>query len=103
VGLARDKVGRSVALNHNTLADPDGIEVLASHVKGNLRCAGNSHPAAASPPGVQPVYDSAEANPMLMTIYPRVPEPNSVGGTRSGQCKLASPAAPGAPPGPGAF
>jgi hypothetical protein len=103
LGLARDKIGGSLAVNSNTLADPDGIEVLANQIEKNLGCAGNSHPAAASPPGAQPVYDSAEANPMAMTIYPRVGEPNTVGGTRSGQCTLASPSTPTGPAGPGPF
>ena len=103
LGLARDKIGGSLAINNNTLADPDGIEVLANQIKKNLGCAGNTHPAAASPPGAQPVYDSSEANPMAMTIYPRVAEPNTVGGTRSGQCTLASPSTPTGPAGPGPF
>jgi hypothetical protein len=103
LGLARDKIGGSVAINNNTLADPDGIEVLANQIKKNLGCAGNGHPAAASPPGAQPVYDSAEANPTAMAIYPRVAEPNTVGGTRSGQCTLSSPSTPTGAGGPGPF
>jgi hypothetical protein len=103
LGMARDKIGGSLAINNNTLADPDGIEVLANQIEKNLGCVGNSHPAATSPPGAQPVYDSAEANPMAMTIYPRVAEPNTVGGTRSGQCTLASPSTPTGPAGPGPF
>jgi hypothetical protein len=103
LGLARDKIGGSLAITNNTLADPDGIEVLANQIEKNLGCVGNSHPAATSPPGAQPVYDSAEANPSAMTIYPRVAEPNTVGGTRSGQCTLASPSIPTGSAGPGPF
>jgi hypothetical protein len=103
LGLARNKIGGSMTVSHNTLADPDGIEVLANQIKKNLDCAANSHPAAASPPGAQPVYDSAESNPTAMAIYPRTAEPNTVGGTRSGQCALASPTMPGGTSGPGPF
>jgi hypothetical protein len=101
LGLARDKVAGSVTINNNTMADPDAIEILASQVTKNLSCGGNSHPAG-SPPIAQPAWDSADLSP-TGALYPRKAEPDTVGGTRSGQCVLASPAAPGGSSGPGAF
>ena len=101
LGLARDKIGGSLTINHNTMADPDAIEVLASKITKNLACSGNSHPPAASPPGTQPVWDSADTSES--GLYPRAAKPNTVGGTRSGQCVLASPATQGGTTGPGPF
>lgn len=95
LGLARDKVHGNVALVKNDLFDPDGIEVLANSVGKNLSCRGNAHPGG--PPGTMPVWDSTEANPNSPGIYPRVPEPNTVGGTRSGQCVKATPITQGGP------
>ncbi len=100
-GLARDKIGGSLTINSNTMADPDAIEVLATNIAKNLSCSGNSHPAGL-PPIAQPVWDSADTSPSG-SLYPRGAEPDTVGGTRSGQCVLASPATPGGSPGPGAF
>jgi len=102
LGLARVKVGGSVTVSNNTMADPDAIEILATQIAKDLSCTGNSHPAAASPPGDQPVWDSADISP-AGTLYPRGAEPDTVGGTRSGQCVLASPATQGGPLGPGPF
>jgi len=102
LGLARDKVGGSVTISHNTMGDPDAIEILASHIKKNLACTGNGHPAA-EPPGAEPVWDSTETSMTPGVIYPRIAEPNSVGGTRSGQCTVATPTTLGGPSGPGAF
>lgn len=101
LGLARDKVHGSVTINNNTMADADAIEILANHISKNLSCSGNSHPSAASPPGTQPVWDSADTSET--GLYPRAAEPNAVGGTRSGQCVMASPATQGGPSGPGPF
>ena len=101
LGLARVKVGGSVTVDNNAMADPDAIEVLATDIAKNLSCSGNSHPAGL-PPIAQPVWDSADTSPSG-ALYPRAAEPNTVGGTRSGQCVLASPATPGGSPGPGAF
>jgi hypothetical protein len=100
-GLARDRIGGSLTINNNTMADPDAIEVLANHIAKNLSCAGNGHPAGL-PAIAQPVWDSADTSPSG-ALYPRGAEPNTVGGTRSGQCVLASPATPGGSSGPGAF
>ncbi len=91
-GLARDGISGNLTLRNVQLADPDGIEVLANHVSGNLDCHANSF-----------VWDSSEANFGQTGLYPRTPEPNRVNGTRSGQCVLASPATQGGPPGPGPF
>ena len=101
LGLARDQIGGSLRINHNTMADPDAIEVLASKIAENLSCRGNGHPPAASPPGTQPVWDSADTSES--GLYPRAAKPNTVGGARSGQCVLASPATQGGTPGPGPF
>ena len=100
--MGREKVGGSVAIDNNAMADPDAIEVFSNHIRKNLACSGNSHPAAASPPGVQPVWDSGEI-PQNGAIYPRRPQPNTVGGKRSGQCVKATPTTQGGASGPGAF
>lgn len=89
MGVIRDRVGGSVHLVDNQLADPDAIEILSNQIAGNLACRHNSQ-----------VWDSADEGESL---YPRVPEPNTVGGKRRGQCVLASPATEGGPLGPGPF
>ena len=101
LGLARDKVHGNMVLVNNNLADPDGIEVIANSIGNNLSCSGNSHPGG--PPGTMPVWDSAETSRTPGVIYPRVSEPNKVGGTRSGQCVTASPTTLGGPPAAPAF
>jgi hypothetical protein len=93
-GLARDTVRSYVTININKTADPDAIEVLANHIGKSLSCAGNRHPGR-QPKGVLPIWDSADAGSGL---YPRVSEPNTVGGSRSGQCVKASPIKLGGPP-----
>jgi hypothetical protein len=99
VGVARVKIQGNATFNNNELADPDGIEIVLNHIAGNLACAGNSHPAGA-PAGAQPVWDSGD---LSQNLYPRTPQPNTVAGTRSGQCQLASPATQGGALGPGPF
>jgi hypothetical protein len=89
MGLARLHVGNTVVMHFNKLADPDAIEILANDITGNLICRGNSR-----------VWDSSEAGNGL---FPRIPEPNTVGRNRKGQCVLDSPTKPGDPPGPGPF
>jgi hypothetical protein len=93
LGVARLHVGHNASFTDDTLADPDAIEILANRIAGNLRCTADSH-----------VWDSAEdrTNPQGQ-LYPRTPQPNRVRGRRLGQCKLASPATPGASSGPGPF
>jgi hypothetical protein len=90
LGLARLHVGGSVRLTNNQLADPDAIEIIANQIKGNLKCEKNSR-----------VWDSADETEA--SLYPRIAEPNTVHGKRSGQCVLASPATEGGPLGPGPF
>jgi hypothetical protein len=89
LGVARVRANGSMGFFHVQLADPDGIEILANHVGENLACYDNSM-----------VWDSAD---LAETLYPRVPEPNTVEGSRLGQCVLASPRDAGGPPGPGPF
>ena len=102
LGIARDTVGGSLTIANNTMGDPDAIEVLANHVAKNLSCSGNGHPAA-EPPGTEPVWNSAETSMTPGVIYPRRAEPNTVGGSRSGQCVTATPTTAGGASGPGAF
>lgn len=96
LGVARVKVRGSTTINKNKTKDPDAIEVLANHIAKNLSCHGNSHPSG-EPPHSLPIWDSADAPPKFK-LYPRVSEPNTVRGKRSGQCVTASPIKPGGPP-----
>jgi hypothetical protein len=91
-GINRVSVGGSVNFDDNQLADPDGAELNTNTIHGNLSCHGNSF-----------VWDSSEASFGQSGLYPRTPKPNTVTGTRYGQCVLASPATQGGPSGPGAF
>lgn len=79
VGTARVHVGGNARYVNNQLADRDGIEILANDITGNLACRSNSM-----------VWDSAEI-PQNGALFPRTPEPNTVGGRRSGQCVYSSP------------
>ena len=90
LGITRSKVGGSVRLSNNQLADPDAIEILSNAIEVNLVCLGNSM-----------VWDSSEVT--MNTLFPRTPHPNAVEGTRKGQCVLSSPTTPGGPLGPGPF
>ena len=90
LGVVQLKVGNTVVMHFNKFADPDAIEILANHIRGNLICRGNSR-----------TWDSAEVTPGH--LFPRVPQPNTVGRNRMGQCVLSSPTTPGGPPGPGPF
>jgi hypothetical protein len=90
LGVARVQVGGNLNMLHNQLADPDAIEILANQISGNLLCQQNSR-----------VWDSAEEN--FESLFPRVPQPNTVNGHRIGQCALASPTTEGGPSGPGPF
>jgi hypothetical protein len=92
LGVARVHIRGSLSFMRNKLANTDAIEILANQIGLDLRCRRNSR-----------VWDSAEAIPTLTPLYPRVREPNGVGGARTGQCKLASPRRPGGRPGPGPF
>jgi hypothetical protein len=87
-GVARVQVGNDLILTNNHLADPDAIEVVSNHVMGNLICRNNSM-----------VWDSSES----AHLFPRIPQPNTVDGQRSGQCVLSSPTRRRGPSGPGPF
>lgn len=91
MGVVQLKVGNTVVMHFNKFADPDAIEILANNITGNLICRGNSR-----------VWDSAETRPPPH-LFPRIPQPNTVGRNRKGQCVLSSPTKPGGPPGPGPF
>lgn len=89
LGIARLQVGASVSIVGDDLDDPDAIEILSNTISGNLNCASDSA-----------VWDSSDDSEQL---YPRVPEPNTVRGRRSGQCVPASPPTAGSALGPGPF
>jgi hypothetical protein len=67
LGFARNHINGSVTLKNNHLDDPDAMEILANSIKGGLSCSGNS-------PTPTNVADG--------TLF----EPNTVTGSRSGQC-----------------
>lgn len=92
LGVARVHV-HNLKVTYNSLADPDAIEILANHVKGNLTCSHNK----------QHVWDSSEASFGQSGLYPRKLERNTVAGTRSGQCVKAGPLTQGGPPAGGPF
>jgi hypothetical protein len=94
LSIARVTIGGNTTINSNETGDPDAIEVLANEIGNNLSCKGNSHPNGA-PSDALPIWDSADKSRHL---YPRVSEPNTVGGKRSGQCVKASPIKRGGPP-----
>ena len=89
MGVVQLQVGNTMVMYRNQLADPDAIEILSNNITGNLICRGNSR-----------TWDSSEAGNGL---FPRNPEPNTVGRNRKGQCVLSSPTKPGGPSGPGPF
>ena len=89
MGVVQLRVGNTMVMHANKLADPDAIEILANHITGSLICRGNSR-----------TWDSAEAGNGL---FPRIPAPNTVLRNRKGQCVLSSPTKPGGPSGLGPF
>ncbi len=90
LGVARNKVGGSMTITGNQLADDDAIEILTNNIGGNLSCSGNSR-----------TWDNVETGDGL---FPRAVVPiNTVKGRRSGQCVLASQTDMGGPSGPGPF
>ena len=89
MGVVQLKIGNTMVMHANRLRDPDAIEILANNIAGNLICRGNSR-----------TWDSGDLGPHL---FPRQPEPNTVGRNRKGQCVLSSPTKPGGQPGPGPF
>jgi len=90
MGVVQVHVGNTMSFLGNKLADPDAIEILANNIAGNLICRGNSM-----------TWNSSEAS--FSHLFPRDPQPNTVGRNRKGQCVLASPTKPGGPLGPGPF
>jgi hypothetical protein len=89
MGVVQLKIGNTMVMYRNRLADPDAIEILANRITGNLICRGNSM-----------TWNSSESGNGL---FPRTPHPNTVLRNRKGQCVLASPTKPGGPLGPGPF
>ena len=89
MGTIRNRIFGSAFFLDNKLADPDAIEINSNRIRGDLVCFRNSM-----------VWDSADIGEEL---FPRQPEPNTVGGQRAGQCVLNSPTSPTDPPGPGRF
>jgi hypothetical protein len=88
LGITHSKIDGGVHLLGNQLADPDAIEVLDNSIGGNIVCQQNSM-----------MWDSADITDAL---YPRLWEPNTVGGQRVGQCVIAPPtdSPSGVSPGP---
>jgi hypothetical protein len=84
LGVNHSHVGGNVVVVNNNLADPDAVEILDNRIMGNLVCQQNSM-----------VWDSADLSET--SLFPRLPEPNTVNGNRVGQCVTAS------PPGSGPF
>jgi hypothetical protein len=89
MGLIRLHVRGNMGVRNNQLADPDAIEINDNHIAGDLACRGNSM-----------VWDSGD---LTENLFPRRPQPNTVGGERHGQCVLNSPTSPNDAPGPGPF
>lgn len=89
LGIAHSTIGGSVTLLNNQLADSDAIEVLDNTIGRNIVCQQNSM-----------VWDSLDPTENL---YPRVWQPNTVGGRRIGQCVVAPPIDSPGGASPGAF
>jgi hypothetical protein len=95
LGVLRDKITKNFSLTNNAMADPDAMEIGTNTINGNLACSGNTNAVPAS----AAVWDSHEANPNNGSFYPRIAEPNTVKGTRSGQCNMSTPLTMGGPSG----
>jgi hypothetical protein len=89
MGLVELHVGNTMVMHANKLADPDAIEILSNNITGNLICRGNSR-----------TWDNGDTG---ASLFPRQPEPNTVGRNRKGQCVLSSPNTRSDQPGPGPF
>jgi hypothetical protein len=89
MGVVETHVGNTMVMYRNRLFDPDAIEILSNNITGNLICRGNSA-----------TWDNGDTGPNL---FPRQPEPNTVGRNRKGQCVLSSPNTQTDKPGPGPF
>lgn len=91
LGVARVNIGGSAHFRDNRMADRDAVEIIGNTITGNLECYGNSM-----------VWDSFDISP-IGELFPRQADPNTVMGSRMGQCVLSSPMSPGGPLGPGPF
>jgi len=87
LGFFNNHIRGSFKLNGNKMADPDAIEIGNNVIKGNMACSGNTNAVPAS----AAVWDSSEANPNNGSFFPRIANPNTVKGTRSGQCSRSTP------------
>jgi hypothetical protein len=81
MGFIANQVNGGVAVNGNTMGDPDAIEIGLNVVHGGLACSGNQlDPSSPVPPadgsGGVPT-NSFDGSP---------PNPNTVTGQRTGQC-----------------
>jgi hypothetical protein len=105
LGFARANVGGKLSYSHIILGDPDGVEILASVINGNLSCVGNLLVDVSKKPAVYKLHNPWDSADLSTTgsLFPRHPEPNTVYGKRAGQCVLNSPTSPTDPPGPGPF
>jgi hypothetical protein len=74
LGFIRNTVSGTVTLAHNTVGDPDAIEVGLNAIRGTLACSGNQ--LAFPGPGGVPT-NSFDNSP---------PNPNVVTGAETGQC-----------------
>jgi hypothetical protein len=90
LGVARVHIGQSLTVTNDQLEDPDAIEILSNTIEGNLSCSGN-----------RMVWDSADTR--ADNLFPRAWFPNTVGGTRSGQCEHAPNLERPGGPSPGPF
>ena len=88
-GAFRNQVGGSITVAHNTMADPDGNEVLTNHIRGNLICTGNSPRPSTATPRACPTWSavsavSAPSQPRLPTPlrFPPAPGPSECGRPR---------------------
>lgn len=93
LGALRDTVAKNFTLTNNNMADGDAMEIGANTINGNLACSGNTN----MDPTSSSVWDSHETS--MTSNFPRVAEPNTVNGTRSGQCNMSTPLTMGGPSG----
>ena len=90
LGVTESHIAGSLSFVNDQLADPDASEILTNRVGKNRSCTGNSM-----------VWDSPEVT--KGANFPRTQHPNTVLGTRGGQCVRSSPTTMGGPTGPGPF
>jgi hypothetical protein len=99
LGVLRNKIGGSLGVKYNRMADPDAIEIGTNTIAHNLGCVGNTNAVPAS----VAVWDTVDTSPSG-ALYPRAFVPNKVKGLRGGQCVRSTPTTQGGPFGkPGTF